>query len=126
ENGVRGLSQENSLENRTNGGPNKRPDGGPHDAAGSGLPPAPSTGRRSSRAWVLVLGVFVVPSMLYAMLLVVPFLSLTTGQKVSVSTGLVVAAEGTFLISALSLGRQAVRRYRRFLNPRNYFGKYLN
>lgn len=72
---------------------------------------------------MLVLGVFVVPGVLYAMLLVVPFLPLTTGQKIWVSSGLVVVAEGTFLISALVIGRQAVRRYRRFLNPRNWFGK---
>lgn len=72
---------------------------------------------------MLVLGIFVVPGVLYAVLLLVPFLPLTTGQKVWISTGLVVAAEGTFLISALVLGRQAVRRYRRFLNPRNWFGK---
>ena len=117
------MSQENSHEDGTNGDPNKRPDGEAPDATGSSLSPAPSTGWRSWRAWVLVLGVFVVPIMFYAMLLVVPFLPLTTGQKVWVSTGLVVAAEGTFLISALILGRQAVRRYRRFLNPRNWFGK---
>lgn len=72
---------------------------------------------------MLVLGVFVVPTMLYTMLLVVPFLPFTTGQKVWVSSGLVIVAEGTFFISALVLGREAVRRYRRLLDPRNWFGK---
>ncbi len=118
------MSRESFREDGTNGDPNSRPDGGTRDTTGPGLPSAPRRGWRSWRAWVLVLGVFVVPTLLYSLLLVVPFLPLTTGQKVWVSTGLVVAAEGTFLISALILGRQAVRRYRRFLNPRNWFGKH--
>ena len=75
------------------------------------------------RIWALIFGVFVVPGMLYLTILAVPFLPLTTGQKVWVASGLVVAAEGTFLISALILGREAVRRYRRFLNPRRWFAK---
>lgn len=72
---------------------------------------------------MLVFGVFVVPTLFYAMIPAVAFLPLTTGQKVWVSGGLVVAAEGTFLVSALVLGRETVRRYRGFLNPRNWFGK---
>lgn len=71
---------------------------------------------------MLAIGVFLVPTILYSLLLVVPFLPLTTGQKLWVASGLVVAAEGTFLISALILGREAVRRYRRLLDPRNWFG----
>ncbi|CAA9444076.1 MAG: hypothetical protein AVDCRST_MAG80-1601 [uncultured Rubrobacteraceae bacterium] len=75
------------------------------------------------RIWALIFGVFVVPGVLYLTLLAVPFLPLTTGQKVWVASGLVVAAEGTFLLSALLLGREAVRRYRGFLNPRRWFAK---
>ena len=39
------------------------------------------------------------------------------------ASGLVVAAKGTFLLSALILGQEAVRRYRRLLDLRNWFGK---
>ncbi len=85
--------------------------------------PGVPLGWGSWRTWVLVIGVFVAPTVLYSLLLVVPFLPLTTGWKLWVSTGLVVVAEGTFFISALVLGREAVRRYRRLLNPRNWFGK---
>jgi hypothetical protein len=35
----------------------------------------------------------------------------------------VVAAKGTFLLSALILGQEAVRRYRRLLDLRNWIGK---
>ena len=86
-------------------------------------PGVPSEPRSGWRIWVLIFGVFVVPGVLYLTLLVVPFLPLTTGQKVWVASGLVVAAEGTFLLSALILGREAVRRYRGLLNPRRWFAK---
>lgn len=86
-------------------------------------PGVPSEPRSGWRIWVLIFGVFVVPGVLYLTLLVVPFLPLTTGQKVWVASGLVVAAEGTFLLSALILGREAVRRYRGLLDPRRWFGK---
>ena len=79
--------------------------------------------RSGWRIWVLIFGVFVVPGVLYLTLLAIPFLPLTTGQKVWVATGLVVAAEGTFLLSALILGREAVRRYRGLLDPRRWFTK---
>ena len=87
-------------------------------------PDEPDAGTGSGwRAWALVFGVFVSPGVLYAMLLVVPFLPFPTGQKLWVSSGLVVAAEGTFLLSALVLDREAVRHYREFLDPRRWFGK---
>jgi hypothetical protein len=86
----------------------------------SSAPPEPRSGWR---VWVLIFGVFVVPGVLYLTLLAVPFLPLTTGQKVWVASGIVVAAEGTFLLSALILGREAVRRYRGFLDPRRWFTK---
>ena len=79
--------------------------------------------RKRWRAGVLVFGVIVVPTLLYLAIPAVPFLPLTTGQKVWVSGGLVVVAETVFLISALLIGREAVRRYRRYLDPRRWFGK---
>lgn len=72
------------------------------------------------RTWVLVFGVFVVPTLFYLAIPAVPFLPLTTGQKVWVSAGLVVVAEMIFLLSALVLGREVVRRY---LDPRRWFGE---
>jgi hypothetical protein len=85
-----------------------------------GVPSAP---KRSWSVWLLIFGVLLVPGVFYSMILVVPFLPLTTGQKLWVASGLVVAAEGVFLLSALILGREAVRRYRRFFDPRSWFGK---
>jgi hypothetical protein len=64
-----------------------------------------------------------VPGALYAAILAVPFLPLATGQKLWLASGLVVAAEVTCLLSTLVLGWEAVRRYRRFLDPRYWFGE---
>ncbi len=86
-------------------------------------PGASSEPRSGWRIWVLVFGVFVVPGVLYLTLPLVPFLPLTTGQKVWVAADLVVVAEVTFLLSALLLGREAVRHYRGFLDPRRWFTK---
>lgn len=83
-------------------------------------PGGPQRSRRSWRTWVLVFGVFVVPTLLYVAIPAVPVLPLTTGQKVWVSAGLVVLAETVFLLSALALGREAVRRY---LDPRCWFSE---
>lgn len=75
------------------------------------------------RTWVLVLGVFVVPILLYAAIPAVASMPIPPGRKVAFSGALVIAAEGVFLLSALVLGREAVRRYRRYLDPRTWFGR---
>ena len=75
------------------------------------------------RTVLLVFFLVVVPGLLYAAVLGVPFLPLGTGAKIWLSAALVVAAEGTFLISALILGREVVSRYRRSLDPRAWFRK---
>ncbi len=84
---------------------------------------SPRLSRRSWRTWFLVFGAFVILKLLYAAILAVPFLLLTTGQKIWVSVGLVVVAETIFLFSVFFLGREVVRRYRRYLDPRRWFGK---
>jgi hypothetical protein len=75
------------------------------------------------RVWILVVVLLVVPGALYAAVLVVAFLPLTTAQKIGVSSGLVVAAELVFWGAALFVGKEAVSRYRRFLDPRAWFRK---
>ncbi len=70
---------------------------------------------------MLVLGVFVIPILLYAAIPAVASMPIPPGRNVAFSGSLVIAAEGRFLLSALVLGREAVRRYRRYLNPRTWF-----
>ena len=75
------------------------------------------------RAVLLVVFLVVVPGLLYAAVLGVPFLPLGTGTKIWLSAFLVVTAEGTFVISALVLGKEVVSRYRGSLDPRTWFRK---
>jgi hypothetical protein len=72
------------------------------------------------RPWALVLFLLVIPGLLYSAIPIVPFLPLTTAQKVALSAGLVVVAEAVFLGAALFLGREVISRYRRFFDPRTW------
>ena len=72
------------------------------------------------RPWVLVFLLLVVPGALYAAVPVVPFLPLTTAQKVGLSAVLVVAAEAVFWGAALFVGKEVISRYRRFFDPRTW------
>ena len=69
---------------------------------------------------MLVFGVFVTPLLLYAAIPAVAALPVPPGRKVAFSAALVIGAEGTFLVSALVLGREADRR---LLDPRAWFGR---
>jgi hypothetical protein len=79
-------------------------------------PEKPASGRW--RPWLLVVVLVVVPGLLYSAIPIVPFLPLTTAQKVGLSAGLVVVAELVFWGAALFLGGEVISRYRRFLDPR--------
>ena len=60
---------------------------------------------------------------LVIVLFVVPFLPLTTAQKIGLSSGLVVVAEVIFWVAALFVGKEAISRYRRYFDPRAWFRK---
>lgn len=83
----------------------------------------PETSGSGRRAWVLVVVLLVVPGALYAAVPVVPFLPLTTAQKIGLSSGLVVVAEVVFWGAALFVGKEVISRYRRYFDPRAWFRK---
>jgi hypothetical protein len=62
----------------------------------------------------------VISGLLYSTIPLVPFLPLTTAQKVGLSAGLVVAAEAVFWGAALFLGGEVISRYRRLFDPRTW------
>ena len=78
---------------------------------------------QGERTWLLVVVLLVVPGALYAAVPVVPFLPLTTAQKIGLSSGLVVVAEVVFWVAALFVGREMISRYRRFFDPHTWFRK---
>ncbi len=53
-------------------------------------------------------------------LLLVPFLPLAVEQKVGLAAGLAVAGEGSFWGGGLLVGREVMRKYRRWLDPRTW------
>ncbi|WP_059173563.1 transporter suffix domain-containing protein [Bacillus sp. FJAT-27445] len=57
----------------------------------------------------------------YAAILFVPLTSLSTGTKVAITGGLVLVGEATFWIGGIILGKEAVTRYRKNMNPMNWF-----
>ena len=85
----------------------------------------PKDGEASTRwrRWVLVVVLLVVPSALYAAVPVVALLPLTTAQKIGISSGLVIAAEAIFWVTALFVGGAVISRYRRYFDPRTWFRK---
>jgi hypothetical protein len=85
--------------------------------SGSGDAPDPIS---KKRAWILVVSLLGIPGAFYAAIPVVPFLPLTTAQKIGLSAGLVVAAEVVFWGAALFVGKEVISRYRRFFDPRTW------
>lgn len=86
---------------------------------GKRTPLAPPYGR----AWLYALFLLVIPGVLWAAAVAVPFLPLATAAKVWLAAGFAVAAEVVFWGAALVLGREVAVRYRRHLDPRNWFRK---
>ncbi|HZG86822.1 transporter suffix domain-containing protein [Paenibacillus sp.] len=54
---------------------------------------------------------------LYALLLAVPFLPAGSSGKAGAAAALVIAGEVAFWIGGLLLGREVIKKYRRFLSP---------
>ncbi len=107
----------------TGAGPFREPDKPPppkEEAKKDLAVPAP---RRSGWRQALGAALFAVSVALFVAVPVVLFLPLTTGWKVGAVAILLVAEEVIFWVAAILLGREAVRRYRRFFNPRYWLDK---
>ena len=82
--------------------------------------PSPAPPPRS-RAWLYAVFLLVIPGVLWAAVLVVPFLPLASGAKVWLAAGFAVAAEVVFWVAAFVIGGEVAARYRRRLDPRQWF-----
>jgi hypothetical protein len=58
---------------------------------------------------------------MWALVLVVLLLPLSAGQKGWTTAALLVVGEAAFWVSAVLLGREVVKRYRSYLDPRRLF-----
>lgn len=57
----------------------------------------------------------------YGALLLVPFTNYTIGIKAVISSILVVLGEVSFWIGGFILGKEVIHKYRKYLNPLNWF-----
>lgn len=83
-----------------------------------GSPPVGKPGR--ARFFGVTLMVFAV--LMWVAVPVVLLLPLPGGQKVWMTSALLVAGEVAFWVSAVLLGREVFRRYRGRMDPRRFFG----
>ncbi|OCA87636.1 hypothetical protein A8F94_07195 [Bacillus sp. FJAT-27225] len=66
-------------------------------------------------------GLIIVSCIFYLAILLVPMTDFSTGSKVAITGGLVVAGEAAFWIGGIIVGKEAVTHYRKNLNPTNWF-----
>ncbi len=60
------------------------------------------------------LALFLLSFAFYGCLLLVPFISISAGNKIILSSALVLLGEASFWIAVLILGRQVIARYQNF------------
>ncbi len=66
-------------------------------------------------------GLLALALLMWALVLVVLLLPLSAGQKGWTTAALLVVGEAAFWVSAVLLGREVVKRYRSYLDPRRLF-----
>lgn len=59
----------------------------------------------------------------YGLLFLVPQASFSTEMKLTISSVLVISGEASFWIGSIVLGKEVISRYRRYLDPRRWFGR---
>jgi len=64
-----------------------------------------------------------VSTLLFASLLIIPFLNISTEVKLSVTTIVVIVSEITFWTGGLLVGKEVVTKYKKYFNPLNWFRK---
>ena len=79
--------------------------------------------KKAGRVRLLGIALLVAAVLFWVAAPAVVFAPLSAGQKVWAGSALLVLGEVAFWAAALVLGREVFRRYRRFLDPRNWFGK---
>lgn len=78
-------------------------------------------GGSTGRARYLGIALLALAFMMWALVPVVLLLPLSGGQKGWATAALLVVGEVTFWVSAVLLGREVVRRYRSYIDPRWLF-----
>jgi len=64
-----------------------------------------------------------VSTLLFASLLIIPFLNISNEAKLSATTIMVILSEITFWTGGLLVGKEVIARYKKYFNPLNWFRK---
>jgi hypothetical protein len=83
----------------------------------------PRASKKSGRIRLLGIVLFVAAVLFWVAAPAVVLFPLSAGQKVWAGSAFLVLGEVAFWAAALALGREVIRRYRRFFDPRGWFGK---
>jgi hypothetical protein len=75
--------------------------------------------------WKFKLGLLLVilSILLFASLLIIPFLKIDNKYKISVTTIIIILGEITFWTGGFLLGKEIFSKYKAYLNPKNWFNK---
>jgi hypothetical protein len=79
----------------------------------------------SKKPWLKRVGIslIILSCVFYGALFLVPFAPYKVSTKAIISTILVIFGEASFWLGGFMLGREIVMKYRKYLNPLNWFKK---
>ena len=80
------------------------------------------------RNWKFKLGIvlIIVSTLIFALLLALPFIETTDKNKIFISTFIVVTGEIFFWVGSFFVGRQIVDKYKSYINPKKWFSRKKN
>lgn len=84
------------------------------------VPPTQPNTTKSATKW-LAISLIALSFACYGGLAIVPFSALSVRGKAALSTALIIVGEASFWIGGLMLGKEVLARYRKHLNPFNWF-----
>lgn len=86
----------------------------------------PKIGSNNTKLKKLGVTLIILSCVFYCSLLLVPFTPYSFGTKAIISSILVVSGEASFWIGGFILGKEIVQKYRKYLNPFNWFKRKAN
>ncbi len=84
--------------------------------------------KMEKRNWKFKLGIvlIIVSTLIFALLLVLPFIETTDKNKIFITTFIVVMGEIFFWVGSFFVGRQIVDKYKSYINPKKWFSRKKN